>query len=79
VTKETEALEKLCPQFNIPRDPPPREWLPYLILRDATHEEKSNRDSMSKLYISEGTFTRTRRSAIRSIARALGEMEVTLT
>jgi hypothetical protein len=73
-----EALEKLCPQKNIPRDPPPREWHPYLILRDAYREEKPNRDIMSKLYISEGTFNRTRRSAIRSVARALWEMEIAL-
>ena len=29
-----------------------------------------------RLYISEGTFNRTRRAAIRSLARALSEMEV---
>ena len=71
-----EAMEKLCPQAASPRDPPPREWHPYLILWEAYREEKSNRDIMSHLYISEGTFNRTRRSAIRSIARALGEMEI---
>ncbi len=70
------ALEKLCPQKNVPRDPPPREWHPYIILREAYEEEKPNRDIMSRLYISEGTFNRTRRSAIRSVARALGEMEM---
>jgi hypothetical protein len=30
---------------------------------------------MSKLYISEGTFNRTRRRAIRAVARAIEEME----
>jgi hypothetical protein len=30
---------------------------------------------MSKLYISEGTFSRTRRRAVRSVAKALQEME----
>jgi hypothetical protein len=30
---------------------------------------------MSQLYISEGTFNRTRRRAIRSVAKALQEME----
>jgi hypothetical protein len=34
-----------------------------------------NRDIMSKLYISEGTFSRTRRRAIRGVAKALQEME----
>ena len=71
-----EALEKLCPQKKIPGDPPPREWHPYLILRDAYLEEKPNRDIMSKLYISEGSFNRTRRSAIRAVTRVLGEMEI---
>ena len=74
-----EAVNKLRPETATSRDPPPREWYPYLILRDAYLEEKSNRDIMLKLYISEGTFNRTRRAAIRSVARTLGEMEVALT
>jgi hypothetical protein len=74
-----ETLEKLCPQPGVLRDPPPREWHPYLILKDAYQEEKPNRDIMCHLYISEGTFNRTRRSALRSMARALGEMEAALT
>lgn len=70
-----EAVNKLRPVTAISRDPPPREWYPYLILWDAYLEEKSNRDIMLKLYISEGTFNRTRRAAIRSVARTLEEME----
>jgi hypothetical protein len=70
-----EAVEKLRPDAKIPRDPPPREWHPYLILYGAYMEDRLNRDIMSRLYISEGTFNRTRRAAIRSIARVLGEME----
>jgi hypothetical protein len=70
-----EALEKLRPSGTVQREPPPREWYPYLILHDAYLEEIPNRDIMLKLYISEGTFNRTRRAAIRSLARALGEME----
>lgn len=73
-----ETLERMCPEDNISRDPPPREWYPYLILRDAYLEEIPNRDIMLRLYISEGTFNRTRRSAIRSVARALGEIELSL-
>jgi hypothetical protein len=38
-------------------------------------EDRLNREIMSQLYISEGTFNRTRRAAIRSVARLLGEME----
>jgi hypothetical protein len=45
-------------------------------LHEAYIEEKLNRDIMSRLYISEGTFNRTRRAAIRSLARILGEMEM---
>jgi hypothetical protein len=73
-----EAVNKLRPGTAISRDPPPREWYPYLILRDAYMEEISNRDIMLKLFISEGTFNRTRRAAIRSVARTLGEMEAAL-
>jgi hypothetical protein len=70
-----ETLEEMRPSKEVPRDPPPREWYPYLILRDAYLNEVSNRDIMLKLYISEGTFNRTRRAAVRSLARALTEME----
>ena len=70
-----EALEKLRPQQAAPSNPPSRAWYPYLILQEAYLNETSNRDIMLKLYISEGTFNRTRRAAIRSLARALGEME----
>jgi len=70
-----EALEQLRPAGDVPRDPPPREWYPYIILYDAYVNGKQNRDVMSRLYISEGTFNRTRRAAISSLARALVEME----
>ena len=69
-----EALEEMRPGGDMPRDPPPREWYPYHILHDAYLKEVSNRDIMLKLYISEGTFNRTRRAAIRSLARELTEM-----
>ena len=70
-----EALEQMRPGSEVPRDPPPREWYPYVILHDAYVNGKQNRDVMSRLYISEGTFNRTRRAAISSLARALVEME----
>lgn len=70
-----EALEQMRPGGDVPRDPPPREWYPYVILHDAYVNGKQNRDVMSRLYISEGTFNRTRRAAISSLARALVEME----
>jgi hypothetical protein len=37
--------------------------------------DELNRDIMSRLYISEGTFNRTRRRAVRGVARALQEVE----
>jgi len=69
-----EALEKMKPESEVPPEPIPREWFPYIILHDAYVDEVQNRDIMSKLYISEGTFNRTRRAAIRSLARTLAEM-----
>jgi len=68
------ALEKMKPAPEIPLGAIPREWFPYIILHDAYVDEVQNRDIMSKLYISEGTFNRTRRAAIRILARTLAEM-----
>ena len=71
-----DALEKLRPPGEVPREPIPRQWYPYLILHNAYLENKPNNEIMMRLYISEGTFNRTRRAAIRSLARALSEMEL---
>lgn len=70
-----EVVEKLRPDGSTPGDPPPREWYAYLILHSAYFEDIPNRDIMARLYISEGTFNRTRRSAIRAVTRTLAEME----
>ena len=70
-----EAVNKLRPEDEYPGEPVPREWHSFLILYGAYFENKLNRDIMSQLYISEGTFSRTRRSAIRTVARVLVEME----
>ena len=70
-----DALEKLRPPGEMPREPIPRQWYPYLILYNAYLENKPNNEIMMRLYISEGTFNRTRRAAIRSLARVLSEME----
>ena len=72
-----DAVEKLRPPGEIPGEPVPRQWFQYLILHDAYMDNKSNNEIMMRLYISEGTFNRTRRAAIRSVARALTEMEAT--
>lgn len=73
-----DTINKLNPGTVIDRDPPSREWYPYLILKKAYLDEISNRDIMLNLYISEGTFNRTRRAALRSVARAIEEMEYNL-
>jgi hypothetical protein len=70
-----EAVMKLRPEADYPGDPAPREWHAYTILHGAYFENKLNRDIMSQLYISEGTFNRTRRAAIRTVSRVLTEME----
>jgi len=74
----TEAVEKLRPDGEPASEPPPREWYPFMILNLAYLEDCPNRDIMSQLYISEGTFNRTRRSGIRSVTRMLQEMEAAL-
>jgi hypothetical protein len=70
-----DAVIRLKPEKEFANDIPSREWYPYLILHYAYFEDKLNREIMSMLYISEGTFNRTRRSAIRSVARVLSELE----
>jgi predicted DNA-binding protein (UPF0251 family) len=70
------AVEKLRPAGVEPCELPPREWHPYLVLRDAYVRGDSNRDIMSRLYVSEATFHRTRRSALRAVAKALYEMDI---
>jgi hypothetical protein len=74
----TSAVEKLRPGEELPAEPLPREWHAYTILNGAYIEDRLNRDIMSQLYISEGTFNRTRRAAIRSVRRMLEEMEAAL-
>jgi GAF domain-containing protein len=68
------ALEKLRPAGPRPSQPT-REWHQYVVLHDCYVEGKPNREVTSALYIGEGTFNRTRRRAIRAVARALAEME----
>jgi GAF domain-containing protein len=72
-----DTLDQLKPAGDKPGAVPAREWYPYLILYEAYVEEKLNRDIMARLYISEGTFNRTRRQALNSVARLLEEMEIT--
>ncbi|HEX9595721.1 MAG TPA: hypothetical protein VF982_02485 [Anaerolineales bacterium] len=64
-----EAVEDLRPAGPRPREPLPRVWFNYAVLYDAYVECVPNREIMARLYISEGTFNRTRRNALRGLAR----------
>jgi hypothetical protein len=71
--KLLQILEKFRPSGGLPAEPLPSEWYAYTILHDAYVEDKLSREIMAKLYISEGTYYRMRRQAIRGITRALLE------
>lgn len=72
-----EAINQLRPQGALPTGTtvPGREWHAYLILYDSYVQDELTRDTMARLYIGEGTFNRTRKQAVRSVARSLQEME----
>ena len=69
----TDSIESLKPSESRPPEPLPRLWYSYAVLHDAYVECVPNREIMARLYISEGTFNRTRRNAIRGLARLLME------
>jgi hypothetical protein len=73
--KLNSIIEKLRPMGDLPAEPLPREWYAYTILHDAYVENRMAREIMSKLYISEGTYYRLRRHALRGITRAMLEMD----
>jgi hypothetical protein len=64
-----QAVDALRPGPLRPADVIPHAWYAYIILHDAYLEGARNRDVMARLYISEGTFNRTRRLALRGAAR----------
>jgi hypothetical protein len=68
-----DSIESLKPAEKRPPEPLPRVWYNHAVLYDAYVECVPNREIMARLYISEGTFNRTRRNAIRGLARMLGE------
>ncbi len=71
-----EALTQLRPMGSLPdKKVPPREWHPFIILHDSYVLDEPNRDIIGRLFISEGTFNRTRRRALHSLAKALAESE----
>jgi hypothetical protein len=69
----TDAIESFRPAEKRPGEPLPRVWYNYAVLHDAYVEGAQNREIMARLYISEGTFNRTRRNALRGLARLLIE------
>jgi hypothetical protein len=68
-----DSIELLRPAEKRPPEPLPRVWYNHAVLHDAYVEGVPNREIMARLYISEGTFNRTRRNAIRGLARLLIE------
>lgn len=68
-----DSIELLKPAETRPPEPLPRVWYNHAVLYDAYVEGVQNREIMARLYISEGTFNRTRRNAIRGLARLLME------
>jgi hypothetical protein len=68
-----DSIDSLRPAEKRPGEPLPRVWYNYAVLHDAYVEGAQNREIMARLYISEGTFNRTRRNALRGLARLLGE------
>jgi hypothetical protein len=71
-----ELLDELRPTGQRPGEPLPREWYSFAVLHDAYVEDVPNREIMSRLYISEGTFNRARRNAIRAVARAVQDLQL---
>jgi hypothetical protein len=70
----TSAISTLRPPGQRPAEPVPRIWYNYIVLHDAYIEGVPNREIMARLYISEGTFNRTRRNALRGLSRQFFEM-----
>jgi hypothetical protein len=68
-----DSIESLRPAEKRPPEPLPRVWYSYAVLHDAYVEGVPNREIMARLYISEGTFNRTRRNALRGLTRMLME------
>ncbi|MBI5934099.1 MAG: hypothetical protein HY867_10355 [Chloroflexi bacterium] len=67
------AIEMLKPDAPRPPEPLPREWYNYVVLYDAYVKDVPNREIMARMYVSEGTFNRSRRNALRGVAKYLLE------
>src|SRR5258706_512499 len=73
-TPRVAVTERLGPGGAPPIGVLPREWHAYTILHDAYIDDVPNREIMSKLYISEGTFHRQRRKALCAVTTAVWEL-----
>ena len=71
-----ESINSLKPAEKRPVEPLPRVWYNHAVLYDAYVEGVPNCEIMARLYISEGTFNRTRRNALRGLARPLEEKNI---
>ncbi len=69
----TDSIELLRPAGTRPVEPLPRVWYNYVVLYDAYVEGVPNREIISRLYVSQGTFNRIRRNAVRGLARLMRE------
>ena len=72
--KLMESIESLNPGGVRPPEPLPRTWYNYVVLHDAYVLSLPNREIMSRLFVSDGTFHRTRRNAVRGLTRFLLEV-----
>jgi len=70
-----EAVQSLRPKGDRPPEPLPREWYNFVVLHDAYIQGVPNREVIARLYVSEGTFHRTRRQSVRGVARWLAEQK----
>lgn len=68
-----EAIQSLRPEGERPPEPLPREWYNHVVLYDAYVKSVPNREVAARLYVSEGTFHRIRRHALRGVTRYLAE------
>ncbi|MBN8657828.1 MAG: hypothetical protein J0M11_19000 [Anaerolineae bacterium] len=71
-----EAIQSLRPEGERPPEPLPREWYNHVVLHDAYIKGVPNREVIARLYVSEGTFHRIRRHAVRGVARYLAEKKL---
>lgn len=72
-----QAVAQLRPPGAEPKgnNVPAREWHNYLILHESYIKGELTREIMARLFIGEGTYNRTRRRALRSVAKIVQEME----